>query len=87
MTGDIDYLSDGNRVFAIGNGHEFLGQITGVCLKTFLTVYITVEQPNIWTILADDELIYRLAVPWGPSPAPSCPSTVPTNSTLFSLDY
>ncbi|KAI9665170.1 MAG: hypothetical protein M1831_002180 [Alyxoria varia] len=29
MTGPIDYLSDGNFVFAIGNGHKFLGEITG----------------------------------------------------------
>lgn len=31
MTGTIDYLSDGKRVIAVENGHEFLGQVTGVC--------------------------------------------------------
>lgn len=30
LTGAIDYLSDGSRVFAIHNGHEYLGQVTGV---------------------------------------------------------
>lgn len=30
MTGTIDYLSDGERVIAIENGHELLGQVTGV---------------------------------------------------------
>ncbi|KAL2005450.1 hypothetical protein VTN00DRAFT_2661 [Thermoascus crustaceus] len=29
LTGAVDYLSDGNRVIAIGNGHPFLGQVTG----------------------------------------------------------
>ncbi|KAK2740081.1 hypothetical protein FQN55_009030 [Onygenales sp. PD_40] len=29
LTGAIDYLSDGSRVLAIGNGHELLGHITG----------------------------------------------------------
>ncbi|XHG03202.1 hypothetical protein AWENTII_006518 [Aspergillus wentii] len=31
LTGAVDYLSDGERVIAIENGHEFLGQVTGVC--------------------------------------------------------
>lgn len=30
MTGTVDYLSDGERVIAIENGHELLGQVTGV---------------------------------------------------------
>ncbi|ODM21147.1 hypothetical protein SI65_04200 [Aspergillus cristatus] len=29
MTGTVDYLSDGERVIAIENGHELLGQVTG----------------------------------------------------------
>ncbi|KAF7162651.1 hypothetical protein CNMCM5623_007876 [Aspergillus felis] len=29
MTGAVDYLSDGERVIAVENGHEFLGQVTG----------------------------------------------------------
>ena len=28
----MDYLSDGERVVAVENGHELLGQVTGVCL-------------------------------------------------------
>lgn len=31
MTGVIDYLSDGERVIAVENGHPYLGQVTGVC--------------------------------------------------------
>lgn len=34
MTGAIDYLSDGERVIAVENGHEFLGQVTGVRTPT-----------------------------------------------------
>lgn len=30
LTGAVDYLSDGERVFAVENGHELLGQVTGV---------------------------------------------------------
>lgn len=30
MTGAVDYLSDGERVIAIENGHSYLGQVTGV---------------------------------------------------------
>lgn len=30
MTGETDYLSDGTRTFAIHNGHEILGKVTGV---------------------------------------------------------
>ncbi|PVH82482.1 Hydroxyethylthiazole kinase [Cadophora sp. DSE1049] len=29
MTGAVDYLSDGERTFAVSNGHELLGRITG----------------------------------------------------------
>ena len=30
LTGPIDYISDGQRTIAIGNGHELLAQVTGV---------------------------------------------------------
>lgn len=45
MTGATDYLSDGERVIAVENGHPYLGQVTGVsfavshfmiCLTVFL---------------------------------------------------
>ena len=29
MTGKTDYVSDGERVIALSNGHEILGKITG----------------------------------------------------------
>jgi thiamine-phosphate diphosphorylase/hydroxyethylthiazole kinase len=30
LTGAVDYLSDGERVIAVENGHPYLGQVTGV---------------------------------------------------------
>lgn len=30
MTGAVDYISDGERVIAVENGHPYLGQVTGV---------------------------------------------------------
>jgi hypothetical protein len=40
MTGATDYLSDGERVIAVENGHPYLGQVTGVC---FLLVFILIS--------------------------------------------
>lgn len=37
MTGTIDFLSDGERVIAIENGHELLGQVTGVSFVPWST--------------------------------------------------
>jgi thiamine-phosphate diphosphorylase / hydroxyethylthiazole kinase len=35
MTGKVDYVSDGYRTFAVHNGHEYLGRITGSgCMAT-----------------------------------------------------
>lgn len=34
MTGATDYLSDGERVIAVENGHPYLGQVTGVCISS-----------------------------------------------------
>lgn len=33
MTGTIDYLSDGERVIAVENGHPYLSQVTGVSVS------------------------------------------------------
>lgn len=37
LTGAVDYLSDGNRVIAVENGHEILGRATGVSLADYDT--------------------------------------------------
>lgn len=35
MTGATDYLSDGERVIAVENGHPYLGQVTGVSFAVY----------------------------------------------------
>lgn len=44
MTGAIDYISDGERTFAVSNGHELLGKITGsgCILGTIISVMLAV---------------------------------------------
>ena len=38
VTGAIDYVSDGERVVAVANGHELLGTVTGTgCMATAVT--------------------------------------------------
>ena len=48
MTGKTDFLSDGHRTFAIKNGHEYLGAITGTgcTLGTTIASYIAVEKQD-----------------------------------------
>jgi thiamine-phosphate diphosphorylase / hydroxyethylthiazole kinase len=46
MTGATDFLSDGERTFAIENGHELLGRITGsgCVLGTTISIMLAVER-------------------------------------------
>lgn len=44
MTGAVDYLSDGERVISVDNGHELLGQVTGVCPLLSVVVHHLTEQ-------------------------------------------
>jgi hypothetical protein len=47
MTGATDYLSDGERVIAVENGHPYLGQVTGVCISSHHSSITTnVECPD-----------------------------------------
>lgn len=48
MTGVIDYVSDGKRTFAIRNGHELLGRITGsgCVLGTTLSAMLAVHRED-----------------------------------------
>ncbi|KAH7348618.1 Hydroxyethylthiazole kinase family-domain-containing protein [Rhexocercosporidium sp. MPI-PUGE-AT-0058] len=45
MTGAVDYISDGERTFAVSNGHELLGRITGsgCVLGTIISVMLAVS--------------------------------------------
>lgn len=55
MTGSIDYLSDGDRTYAIHNGHELLGRITGsgCTLGTTIAAFLATHR--------DDKLLAALA--------------------------
>lgn len=55
MTGKTDYLSDGDRTYAIKNGHAYLGNITGsgCTLGTTIAAFLTVHK--------DDRLLAALA--------------------------
>lgn len=45
MTGKTDFVSDGARTFAVDNGHEYLGRVTGTgcVLGTTISAMITVH--------------------------------------------
>lgn len=48
MTGAVDYLSDGERVIAVENGHPYLGQVTGVC-HTKVSIECIQETDDVFT--------------------------------------
>ena len=57
LTGKVDYVSDGNSVIALHNGHEMLGRITGSgcmvgsCIASFCAGQASLPH--------DDEIITR----------------------------
>ncbi|KAH8696072.1 putative thiamine-phosphate pyrophosphorylase [Talaromyces proteolyticus] len=56
LTGPVDYLSDGNRVITIANGHELLGRATGTgcAVGTITGAYLVASS-------SDDKLLAVLA--------------------------
>lgn len=48
MTGAVDYLSDGERTYAVSNGHELLGRITGsgCVLGTTISIMLAVQKAD-----------------------------------------
>ena len=63
MTGRIDYLSDGTRTIAIGNGHEYLGWITGsgCALGTVITCCLAVAEKDPMLATLAGTLMYEIA--------------------------
>ena len=63
MTGSTDYLSDGNRTFAITNGHQYLGNITGsgCTLGTTIAAYLAVEREDPLLAAMSGILHYEIA--------------------------
>jgi hydroxyethylthiazole kinase len=47
VTGPVDYVSDGERVLAVSNGHELLATVTGTgCMSTALTGCFLAAKPT-----------------------------------------
>ena len=49
VTGATDYVTDGNRVVAVDNGHQLLGRVTGTgCMVSALTgAFVAVSRPEV----------------------------------------
>ncbi|KAF2085220.1 Hydroxyethylthiazole kinase [Saccharata proteae CBS 121410] len=63
MTGTVDVLSDGERTFAIHNGHEFLGKITGsgCTLGTTIASFLAVSRGQKFSAALTAILTYEIA--------------------------
>ncbi|KAI9808388.1 MAG: hypothetical protein M1827_007485 [Pycnora praestabilis] len=63
MTGVTDYLSDGERTFAIRNGHEYLGTITGsgCTLGTTIAAFAAVHLTDKLLAALSGILMYEIA--------------------------
>ncbi|PMD40751.1 Hydroxyethylthiazole kinase [Hyaloscypha variabilis F] len=63
MTGKIDFLSDGKRTFAVSNGHELLGRITGsgCVLGTIISLALAVNRGDKLLAALSGILHYEIA--------------------------
>jgi thiamine-phosphate diphosphorylase/hydroxyethylthiazole kinase len=63
MTGATDYVSDGERTFAISNGHEYLGKITGsgCVLGTVMSAMLAVYRQDKLVAAIAGLLHYEIA--------------------------
>jgi len=63
MTGTIDYLSDGERTYAIKNGHSYLGSITGsgCTLGTTIAAFLAVHKEDRLLAALAGILMYEIA--------------------------
>ena len=63
MTGKTDYLSDGERTYAIKNGHHYLGSITGsgCTLGTTVAAFLAVHKEDRLLAALAGILMYEIA--------------------------
>ena len=63
MTGNVDYLSDGERTVSISNGHDFLGTITGsgCTLGTTIAAFLAVHENDKLLAALTGILMYEIA--------------------------
>ncbi|CAI7618295.1 unnamed protein product [Penicillium bialowiezense] len=63
MTGATDYLSDGERVIAVDNGHPYLGQVTGTgcAIGTISGCFLTAHRSDRLLAVLSGILMYEIA--------------------------
>ena len=63
MTGEIDYLSDGERTYTINNGHPYLGSITGsgCTVGTTIASFLAVHREDVLLAAMAGILMYEIA--------------------------
>ncbi|KAL4979744.1 hypothetical protein BDW66DRAFT_157192 [Aspergillus desertorum] len=63
LTGAVDYLSDGERVLAVENGHELLGQVTGTgcAAGTVAGCFIAAHPTDKFLAVLSALLMYEIA--------------------------
>jgi thiamine-phosphate diphosphorylase/hydroxyethylthiazole kinase len=66
MTGSTDLISDGTRTYAISNGHEYLGRITGsgCALGTTLSAYLAANPEDKLHAAVAGLLHFEIAAQW-----------------------
>ncbi|OJJ50565.1 hypothetical protein ASPZODRAFT_126451 [Penicilliopsis zonata CBS 506.65] len=63
LTGAVDYLSDGERVIAVENGHEYLGQVTGTgcAIGAISGCFLTAHRSDKLAAVLSGLLMYEIA--------------------------
>ncbi|KAJ5669052.1 hypothetical protein N7462_010122 [Penicillium macrosclerotiorum] len=63
LTGAVDYLSDGDRVIAVENGHPYLGQVTGTgcAIGSISGCFLTAHRSDKLLAVLSGILMYEIA--------------------------
>jgi hydroxyethylthiazole kinase len=62
VTGPVDHVSDGRRRYAVANGHELLGTVTGTgCMATAMTGCFLAVQPDAAKAAAEALVAFGVA--------------------------
>lgn len=63
MTGKTDYVTAGEAVYAVNNGHEYLGMVTGTgcCLGTTISAMIAAYPRDVVTAVLAGLVMYNIA--------------------------
>lgn len=78
MTGPTDFLSDGIRTYAVKNGHEYLGKVTGTgcTLGTTIAALVAVEKGDKLLAALSGLLMFEIAAEYaGCRPGVNGPGT------------